>query len=125
MNKSLHAAVLVLIWAGILFPQSKTSAELSGTVKDPSQAAVPKAMITLTNADTGVKREAQTDMVGEYRLLQLAPGVWDVKVEHEGFTTQTRKGVQLTVGQTAMLDFALEVGAATQIIEVGAFVPLI
>ncbi|MDP3001012.1 MAG: TonB-dependent receptor [Bryobacterales bacterium] len=125
MNKSLHAAALVLVWAGILFPQSKTSAELSGTVRDPSQAAVPKATITLTNADTGVKREAETDMVGEYRLLQLAPGVWDVKVEREGFTTQTRKGVQLTVGQMAMLDFALEVGAASQIIEVGAFVPLI
>jgi hypothetical protein len=125
MNKSLHVAALVLVWAGILFSQSKTSAELSGTVKDPTQAAVPKAKITVTNADTGVKREAETDLVGEYRLLQLAPGVWDVKVEHEGFTTQTRKGVQLTVGQMALLDFALEVGAASQIIEVGAYVPLI
>ena len=59
MNKNLHVAALVLVWAGILFSQSKTSAELSGMVRDPTQAAVPKATITLTNVDTGVKREAR------------------------------------------------------------------
>ncbi|MBI4876532.1 MAG: TonB-dependent receptor [Acidobacteria bacterium] len=119
------AASLFLLGAGVLCPQSKTSATLSGKVKDATESAVPKARITVTNADTGVKREAQTDLAGDYRLLELAPGSWDVKVEHEGFATQTRKGLPLTVGQSAVLDFALEVGAASQIVEVGAYVPLI
>jgi hypothetical protein len=118
-------AFVALLCTGALFAQSKTSAELGGTVKDPTEAAVPKAKITATNADTGVKREAETGLTGEYRLLQLAPGAWDIKVEREGFATQTRKGLELTVGQMAALDFDLEVGASSQIIEVGTYVPLI
>lgn len=125
MRFCLRALAAALMCAGAVSPQSKTTAVLSGTVKDPTEAAIPKAKVTATNADTGVKREAETGLTGEYRLLELAPGVWDVKVEHDGFTTQTRKGVQLTVGQLAVLDFALEVGAASQIIEVGTYVPLI
>ncbi len=125
MKNCLGVFAATLLLAGALFPQSKTSAVLSGTVKDPTEAAVPAAKITVTNPDTGVKRSAETGLTGEYRVVELSPGAWDVKVEHDGFTTQTRKGLQLTVGQMAVLDFALEVGAATQIIEVGTYVPLI
>ncbi len=120
-----HAAAILVVGAGVIFAQSKTSAELNGVVTDPTEARVPGAKVTATEASTGTVMAVETDIQGKYRFLQLPPGVYEIKVEHEGFTAQAKTGIELTVGQVATIDFALEVGARTQIIEVGTFAPLI
>ncbi|MBI3698132.1 MAG: TonB-dependent receptor, partial [Acidobacteria bacterium] len=120
-----RALLFLVLCAPIAFPQSKTTAVLSGTVTDATQAAVPGATVTASSADTGVTRDAITDDRGEYRILQLPPGVYDIKIEKQGFATSTAKDVAVTVGQTAIHDFQLTVGATTQIVEVASGVAVV
>jgi hypothetical protein len=125
MRRVLAFLATPLLCAGLAFSQSKTTAVLSGTVTDPSNASVPGAKVTVTNSDTGLIREVTTDTEGEYRFLLLPPGFYDIKVERQGFLGQTRKGVELTVGQNASIDFHLAIGTSTQLIEIGAEAPLV
>ena len=103
-----------------------SSADLKGTVLDPSKAAIAGATITATNANTGVSRSTTSDQTGEYRIPLLPPGVYDLKIEMQGFAPQNHKGITLTVGQTAVLNFELKVGTVTNAVEiVGNEVPII
>jgi len=124
-TRVLVGCAVLCLWAGLAFPQSKTTAELSGAVTDPSKAAVPNARITVTNTMTGWVREVTTDERGEYRLLAIPPGIYDIKVEREGFATKVQKGVEVTVGQTAVIYYQLDVGALTQMVEVTGAVPTV
>src|ERR1700730_7497830 len=114
--------VFVLCTAN-LFAQSSTTAVLTGVVTDPTQAVVPDAKVTVTRVDTGQSREARTNAEGEYRIILLPPGLYDVKVEKPGFLTQTKKAIELTVGQSASFDFQLAVGASSQTIEISSEAP--
>src|ERR1700733_13772538 len=87
------------------------TAELDGTVTDPSGAVVAKANITATNSSNGFSRTVQSGDDGRFILAGLPPGTYKVTVEHEGFT-KVEKDVTLQIDQHAFLDFALAVGAA-------------
>ena len=110
--------VVMTLCDWMTYAQSQTTAVLSGIVSDPSQAVVPGAKLTLTSAETSASREMSTDEHGSYRFVYLKPGSYDVKVEKEGFSTQARKGVILTVGEMATLNLELAVGGTGQIVEV-------
>jgi hypothetical protein len=101
------------------------TAELKGRITDPNGAVVAGAAITATDAVKGISRTATSDQRGEYRLLSLPPGTYEVKVEKSGFATQLRGGVQLTVGQTADLDFGLKIGTASETVTITTEAPLI
>ena len=105
---------------GLLFPQSKTMAELSGVVTDPSDALVPSAKITAIGTETGDTRTVISNERGEYHFLSLSPSIYEIKVEKAGFRSQSYKNLTLTVGQTATLDFALDIGPSTDFVEVRA-----
>src|SRR6266545_6546910 len=105
--------------------QSKNTCEISGTVTDPSGAIVPGAKITVTSTGTGAVKETIANDRGEYRVVLLPPGTYDVRAENTGFVTQTKKDVAVTVGQTTVIDFQLAVGAATQLVEVTVQTPLV
>lgn len=96
------------------------SGELHGSVTDPSGAVVPGAKVTVKSDMTGLARAAETNEQGEYRILLLPPGVYDVQVEKAGFRTQVLRDVRVTVGQIAILDVHLELGSATYVVEVSA-----
>lgn len=115
-------AVLVAVSAGA---QSKTTGTISGTVTDQSSAVVPTARIVVSNAETGLSREVATDERGQYRVVLLPPGTYDVKIERTGFVPQTRRLVPVTVGETAVVDFRIAVGASTQLVEVTADTPVV
>jgi hypothetical protein len=102
-----------------------SSAELKGTVTDPSGAVIPGATVMVTNTGKALTRTATTDENGEYRVLLLPPGRYDVKAEREGFATQVRTNLEVTVGQIAVLDFKLQVGVQTEIVEVAAGAQLV
>jgi Carboxypeptidase regulatory-like domain len=110
---------------GLLFAQSKTAAELSGVVTDVSDARIPAAKLTITKADTGDTRTVTTDDEGGYRFLSLSPGVYGITVEKQAFSRQTRKGLVLTVGQEASLDFTLAIGLKTEKVEVSTDAPAV
>src|SRR5262249_37086845 len=101
------------------------SADLKGIIRDPSKAVVAGASVTATNVSTGVARSAVSDQSGEYRIALLQPGEDELRVEMAGFAAQRRRGIMLTVGQTAVIDFDLQLGTLTNEVEVTASAPVI
>ena len=127
-NVLLQAVFVLLVsvssTAGV--PQAQVAAaDLKGTIFDPSKAVVPAARVTSTNINTGVVRSTVSDATGEYRIALLPPGEYDLTVEAPGFGGQRRKGIILTIGETAVIDFQLQLGAATNEVEVTANAPVI
>lgn len=120
MRKSLFAMLgLAFVLAGAnLWAQS--SGSITGQVTDTSGAAVPGASVTVTNEATQAKRVVGTDSAGIYDVPSLIPGVYTVTIEAKGFQASQRKGVELQVQQAARLDFQLQVGAVTQVVEVSS-----
>jgi len=66
-----------------LIAQGETTSAVLGTVVDPSGAALPSAIVTIINTETGLKR--MTDDAGRFSFPQLKPGSYNVKVEAAGF----------------------------------------
>src|SRR5580704_19239912 len=89
-----------------------------GVVKDSSGAVVPDSTVTIHSTETDLTRRAVTDSSGSYRVPALPVGHYDIKIEHAGFKTTTQTGLNLEVGQEAVLDFALQVGTAEQTVQV-------
>lgn len=125
----LHIFILLatfLIPSLAVFAQSSAaSAELRGTVTDARNAVVPEVAVTVSDDERGIIKTVTTDSRGEYRVLSLAPGRYQVKVERSGFAIQVNKDVEVTVGQIAILDFQLEAGVTTEVVEVSAGAQLV
>jgi hypothetical protein len=101
------------------------TAELSGTVSDPSGAAVGNAKVTATNAATNLERSTTTDSNGNYIIQLLPPGDYALNVEGAGFRKFIQRGITLQVNQQAQIDATLQVGQVSETIEVTAAAPLI
>lgn len=102
-----------------------TNASITGTVRDPQGAVVPGAKVTATRIETGEQRTTLTNEVGLYRLMNLVPGTYRLRVEAKDFAPALIEHVELLVGQTAHLDVTLEVGPLTEVATVTAEAPLI
>jgi hypothetical protein len=117
-------ALLVLAATPALLAQLPTAAIL-GVVKDTSGAVVPGATLTARNTETGQTRTAVSAADGSYRFAALPVGAYEIRVEHAGFQEAVRSGLTLTVGQEAVVNFSLAVGAVTSTVEVTAEAPLV
>jgi outer membrane receptor protein involved in Fe transport len=109
--------------APIAFAQ--TSSGVTGVVTDSSNAVVPEARVLVVNIDTGAERSTQTNEAGYFNQPFLTPGNYRITVEKEGFKPTVRTNVRLEVNQMARLDFSLELGAVTELIEVTGSAPLL
>src|SRR5579885_1386375 len=115
-----------VVWLASVFLQAQvTTGTISGTVKDASGAVLPGAKVTILNEDTGISRTVQTDSAGRYSAPSLSLGSYRVTVTQDGFETQMRRGITLTVGREAVADVQLAVGAVTQTVEVTGEAPLV
>ncbi|MBI1748197.1 MAG: TonB-dependent receptor [Acidobacteria bacterium] len=108
-------ALSALALAVPVFPQAAGStAELRGKVTDQSGGVLPGVTIMLSDEAKGTTRSAITDERGAFAIPLLPPAVYEAKAAFPGFGTQIRKGVRLTVGQIATLDFLLQVSGRTE-----------
>ncbi len=114
-----------LVLACAVPSSAQTFGQISGTVTDASGAILVGASITVTNTQTNAVREAQTNTSGSYVFPALLPGVYNVKVDLQGFQSKVRSGVELQVQQTARLDFSLELGSVEVAVEVTGSAPMI
>src|SRR5580698_2716018 len=73
--------------------QSITSGDVTGTVTDPTNAAIPGALVTLTNVNTNTSQSSATSSEGSYRFAFVPPGTYQVSATANGFQTQQRAGV--------------------------------
>ena len=91
---------------------------ISGTIKDPSQAVVPAAHATATNSETRQSASTESDQNGDYRFTNLPVGTYEITVQAAGFKAYKRTNVKVDAAARTTVDVALEVGAATESVEV-------
>lgn len=127
-NSRLFAAVLAFL--AILAAQSAVYAQsitgsVTGSVVDPSQAAIPGASVTLTNMGTGVAQVVTSDSSGSYRFLQLPPGNYRLEATLSGFTTFRRDGIVVEAARSSSVQIQLRVGSIAETVEVFGGMPLL
>jgi Carboxypeptidase regulatory-like domain len=101
------------------------SADLIGTITDPAGNNAQNAKVTVTDAARAVQRVATSDEHGTYRVSGLAPGTYQVSVELTGFQTEVANNVAITVGQTLVLDFHLNLAGLATRVEVNTEPPTV
>src|SRR5581483_8203937 len=117
--------VLALVFcASIVFAQ-RDLGTISGTVTDPTGSAVPNAKVTITEDATGVAHSSQSNETGSYTLPALHPGTYTVDIEAPGFQKAEQKGILVQAGAPVAVNTTLQVGNASQTVEVTAAAPLL
>jgi hypothetical protein len=97
-----------------------TDAVVTGTVLDPTGAAMPAAAVTALNTDTGVSKTVQSDSAGVYEFPTLPPGTYVLSAEKAGFKKYLVAGLVLRTGDHVQQNLKLEVGGATESVQVSA-----
>src|SRR5262245_4641832 len=110
--RGILVAFVVLATAPATFAQI-TSATISGTAKDQTQAVLPGVDIVLKNVDTGLTRVAVTDANGYFTVPGLPPGTYETRASLTGFGTAVER-VTLAVAQEAGLNLTLKVGVTEE-----------
>ena len=95
-----------------------SGATLSGTITDPSGAAIAGAKVSVANKATGVTRDASTDAAGFYSVPNLLPGPYEVTASASGFSNAKQADLTLTVGAQQVLNLGLKIGEASQTVQV-------
>jgi len=113
----LQVVLLVVTFCGAAWAQNGS---ITGTVKDPSGAAVAGATVVVTSPERGINRQTTTNSTGEYNEAALSPGSYDVIVTATGFKKFQVKDAKLEVGEKARIDVTLEVGSiSTEVVVQG------
>lgn len=113
----LLAATLVFAVSGMAQSQA-AAADLAGTVTDSTGAVVAGATVTAKGVGTGITRTVTSDGEGNFQMIGLPPGDYEVTAEAATFKKSVLSGVKLTVGQSADLTIKLEVGEPSAIVNV-------
>jgi hypothetical protein len=110
---------LTLLWfSGSMWAQGLAS--LRGTVADSSGAVVPMATVSLTQVATGLSRTVETNGQGDYLIPSLDPAGYVLTVQGKGFQKFTQAGITLLADQSATINVRMEVGQATETVNVVA-----
>src|SRR5262245_13208066 len=117
----------VLLFPLLLIAPRPASAQfnstIQGTFTDSQGAVIPGAVVRVTNATTGLARDAVTSPDGVYRVFSLAAGTYRVEVELSGFRTVRREAVNVGISETVRLDFALELSNVSETVTVAGTAP--
>jgi hypothetical protein len=119
---STRIQVLTIAILGVLvlpaFPQNASTGSITGFVRDSSGAVVAHGEVTVINVATGDKRSSTSKSSGEFSLSLLPPGRYRVEVNGVGFKTWVGRDINVAVTETVTLNVRLEVGAATETVNV-------
>jgi len=107
----------MIVTATTILAQFDTAVVL-GTVRDPNNAVVPKATVTLKNLATGVAVNAETDDDGNYQFFNVKIGAYQVSVEAQGFARAIAENIQVTVNARQRVDFTLKTGGVSETVTI-------
>jgi hypothetical protein len=107
--------LLLFLWTAAALAQE---AQVSGLVRDSSEAVMPDVQISIVNQDTGLRRSTQTNASGLYAVAGIKPGVYKVAARHAGFQTVTRMDIKLDVAQSARVDFIMPIAVLGEAVTV-------
>src|SRR2546428_5466024 len=105
--------------------RAQATAQISGTVQDPSGAVLPGAEITATQTDTGISRMTLTNETGSYVLPNLPLGPYKLEASLPGFRTFVQTGIVLQVNSKPAINVVLQVGQVSEQVEVQANATLV
>jgi len=92
--------------------------QFTGTVTDPTGAAIANAKVTVSNAATNLSVSTTTNSSGNYTVKELPVGSYKLTVEAPGFKTTANTDVPVNAGTISHVDFKMQMGKATEVIEV-------
>src|SRR5438876_5122979 len=108
-------SVLVLATGAVAQIQN---GQFTGTVTDPSGAAIPNAKVTVTNMGTNLSVTTTTNQSGLYTAKELPIGTYKVSAEAKGFKTSSNTNLTLNAGTVQRVDIRMELGQAREVVEV-------
>ena len=111
---------LSLCFVPHLSGQAAGTANVQGTVTDPTGAMIPNATVTLTNSATHVQRTATSDNSGKYLFPNVPVGTYDLNVTAPGFRTYIQTGIVLEVGSSIAVNVDMQIGTTDQKVEIKA-----
>jgi hypothetical protein len=111
-------ATLTLLTFSCFATAQLYTGSIAGTITDPSGAVISDAQVKAVDQEKGFAFTGKTDSSGRYVVRQVPPGTYAVSVEATGFQSQRRDGVVLNVNDNISANFALKVGAASQVVDV-------
>jgi hypothetical protein len=122
LKRKTAAALLLIAMAFLLSAKliAGVDASISGTVKDPSAAIVSGATVRAINVDTGVTSTQTTNAQGFYSFPSLTLGHYTIEVAQNGFRAYRQTGLVLDVNSALTVDVTLQVGEASQKVEVSS-----
>src|SRR3954470_23439724 len=115
----------LLLASASAFAQAGATAQISGVVKDASGGVLPGVTVTATQTDTGLKRDATTEVDGSYSILNLPPGPYQLDATLQGFRTFQQKGITLQVGASPVINVSMSIGQIAETITVQANASLV
>src|SRR5438270_11794368 len=120
-------SLFVGVLCSIQFPARAQEARstILGRITDPQGGVIVGATVEAANDDTGVRSRAQSNTDGDFLLPFLIPGPYSLTVEAPGFKRLVRSQVQVRVDQHITIDMALEIGQASESVQVKADTPLL
>lgn len=130
MKPARRSAFLGFLLIAIAVPAAVAASQavfgaISGTVSDASGGVLPGATVAVTNLATNVTKTLTTNEAGVYNVTNLVPGIYKVEASLSGFKTAVVSSVTLEVNANQRVDVMLEVGAATEMVNVTADAPLL
>ncbi len=113
----------VPVWAAcclffIAVPLAAQNASLTGTVKDPKDAAIAGVSLSLTNNQTGVALTTKSDSSGDYEFPFAKPGSYTLRAEQGGFKTFVQSNLTLAVAERTRVDPVMQIGDASTLLTV-------
>ncbi len=125
---SVVGVLLVCALAWTMMPAAfaqETTAGIQGYVKDPSGAVIAGATVEVSSLALIGEKKIQTDHAGFYRFVNLPSGIYTLTVTVPGFRTYKATGIGLDVGRLPNVDVSMELGVATEVVEVSTGAPLV
>jgi hypothetical protein len=107
-----------LLCGAMGYTQSTTSARLSGSVTDPSGAAIPHIKVTAKNIGTDLAVTVESDAAGNYAFNSLPVGQYQVTAAGTGFSSLVETGITLGVSQSITLNLPLKLGGSSDSVTV-------
>src|SRR5215471_5304967 len=111
---------LILSLPTLAHAQTSTVGNISGTVRDPNGAAVPKAEVVIQEERTGQSRTVTADENGFYSAPSLPVGRYTVSSSPQGFKKTVNSGLDLHVNENLVVNLTVQVGQVSETVNVVA-----
>jgi hypothetical protein len=118
LSTLIAVALISMALPALCNAQTAATATVLGMIFDPQGAVAPNATVVARNVDTGIERTTKTTSEGLYRLDNLPPGIYDVRVDAQGFAKAEAKSIKLQVGEQRDVNFNLVISSVTEKVEV-------